>query len=326
MKICVNLWRNITVKILVLEPIHDDARQLLTEAGEVIVAEHIDTDFVCEAIADADTALTRGRGRLPRKVLQAGAKLKCVARCGVGTDNIDVQAATELGIPVIYAPGSTTMAVAEHAMMLMLSVARRVTRFNAEVKNNHWLFRNVSGMTIELRGKTLGILGLGDIGKRIAELGQAFGMKVLYWSRNSHDGRFKFASREDVLRQADVLSISLALTPETRHLLDREAFSLIKPTAILVNTARGEIVDETALVEALQTGKLAGAGIDVLEDEIHPDNHPLWQFENVIVTPHVAAITDVTYREMCMTTAEEVVRILRGATPTPCLVRNPEVL
>lgn len=314
------------MKILVLEPIHDDACQLLREAGEVVFAEHIDSDYLRAAIADADTALTRGRGRLPREVLQAGTKLKCVARCGVGTDNIDVQAATELGIPVIYAPGSTTMAVAEHALMLMLAVARRVTRFNTEVKNNNWLFRNVSGMTVELRGKTLGILGLGDIGKRIAELGQAFGMNVLYWSRNSHDGRFKFAAREEVLRQADVLSISLALTPETRHLLNREAFALLKPTAILINTARGEIVDEVALVEALQAGKLAGVGIDVLEDEIHPDNHPLWQFDNVIVTPHVAAITDVTYREMCVTTAEEVIRILRGAAPTPRLVRNPAVL
>ncbi len=317
---------NNIVKILLLEPIHDDARQLLAAAGEVVCAERIDTDYLCQAIGEADTALTRGRGRLPRSVLQAATNLKCVARCGVGTDNIDVQAATDLGIPVIYAPGSTTMAVAEHAMMLMLSVARRVARFNAEVKNNNWLFRNVSGMTVELRGKTLGILGLGDIGKRIAELGQAFGMNVLYWSRNSHDGRFKFAAREDVLRQADVLSISLALTPETRHLVDRDAFALIKPSAILVNTARGEIVDEVALVEALQTGKLAGAGIDVLEDEIHPDNHPLWQFDNVIVTPHVAAITDVTYREMCLTTAEEVIRVLRGEVPTPRLVRNPEVL
>lgn len=314
------------MKILLLEAIHDDARQLLTEVGKVVFAERIDAHYIREAIVEADTALTRGRGRLPREVLQAGTKLKCVARCGVGTDNIDLDAATELGIPVIYAPGSTTMAVAEHALMLMLAVARRVTRFNAEVKNNNWLFRNSSGMTVELRGKTLGILGLGDIGKRIAELGQAFGMNVLYWSRNSHDGRFKFAAREEVLRQADVLSISLALTPETRHLVNREAFALLKPTAILINTARGEIVDEAALLEALQAGKLAGAGIDVLEDEIHPDNHPLWQFDNVVVTPHVAAITDVTYREMCVTTAEEIIRILRGVAPTPRLVRNPAVL
>jgi D-3-phosphoglycerate dehydrogenase / 2-oxoglutarate reductase len=314
------------VKILLLEAIHDDARHLLSEAGEIICAERLDTAYVGAAIAEADTALTRGRGRLPREVLQAGTKLKCVARCGVGTDNIDVEAATELGIPVIYAPGSTTMAVAEHALMLMLSVARRVTRFNTEVKNNNWAFRNVSGMTIELRGKTLGILGLGDIGKRIAELGQAFGMNVIYWSRNSHDGRFTFLAREEVLRQADVLSISLALTPETRHLIDQAALALMKPTAILINTARGEIVDEAALIEALQANKLAGAGLDVLEDEIHPENNPLWQCDNVIATPHVAAITDVTYREMCVTAAEEVLRILRGARPTPRLVRNPTVL
>ncbi len=314
------------MKIFVLEPIHKDAIALLSEAGEVVQAASIDANYIVQNIVGVDAALTRGRGRLPREALLTGKNLKCVARCGVGTDNIDVETATELNIPVIYAPGSTTMAVAEHAVMLMLSVARRVTKFNAETKNNNWAFRNISGMTTELRGKTLGILGLGDIGKRIAELGQAFGMKVIYWSRNSNDGRFKFVSREELFAQSDVLSISLALTPETRHLVDRAAFALMKPNVIVINTARGEIVDEAALLAALQNGTLGGVGIDVLEDEIHPDNHPLWQFENVIVTPHVAAITDVTYREMCVITAQEVVRILRGAAPTQKLVRNPAVL
>ena len=314
------------MKILILEPIHEDAIALLTEAGEIVQAASVEAEHIAQQIIDADAALTRGRGRLPRAALQAGKNLKCVARCGVGTDNIDIEAATELKIPVIYAPGSTTMAVAEHALMLMLSVARRVTKFNFETKNNNWAFRNVSGMTTELRGKTLGILGLGDIGKRIAELGQAFGMKVIYWSRNSNDGRFKFVSREELFAQSDVLSISLALTTETRHIIDRAAFALMKPTAILINTARGEIIDEAALIAAVQQGKISGVGIDVLADEIHPDNHPLWQFENVIVTPHVAAITDVTYRDMCVITAQEVVSILRGNAPTPELVRNPAVL
>jgi D-3-phosphoglycerate dehydrogenase / 2-oxoglutarate reductase len=312
------------MKILLLEPVHEDAHRLLAEAGEVIVAERLDAEYLSSAIADADAAITRGKGRLPREVLTAGKKLKAVARCGVGTDNIDVAAATELGIPVIYAPGSTTMAVAEHAMMLMLMVARRAARLNAEVKSGNWAYRDQYGMGIELRGKTLGILGLGDIGRRIAELGRGFGMKVAYWSRHSRDERFAYLERDELLRQADVLSLSVALSSETRHLINRTTLALMKPTAIIINTARGDVIDDEALSEALSSGRLAGAGIDVLAAS--HEQHPFWLLDNVVATPHVAAVTDVTFRQMCVPTAQEVIDIVRGKAPDPKLVRNPEVL
>ncbi|MBA3441406.1 MAG: hydroxyacid dehydrogenase [Pyrinomonadaceae bacterium] len=314
------------MKILLLEPVHEDARRMLDEAGEVAQAEAVDGDYLRLAIADAAAAMTRGYGRLPREVLVAGRNLRCVARCGVGTDNIDVAAATELGLPVIYAPGSTTIAVAEHTMMLILAVARRVIRFDREVKAGNWKFRGEAGLSTELGGKTLGVLGLGDIGQRVAELGQAFGMRVCYWSRGSRDERFQFLDREELLRSADVLSVNVALTPDTRKFLDQKSLALMKPSAIIVNTARGDVIDETALYDALASGRLAGAGLDVIAADSPHETNPLWTLDNVVVTPHVAAVADVAFRRMCVETAEQVIRILRGQQPDARLVRNPTVL
>jgi phosphoglycerate dehydrogenase-like enzyme len=314
------------LKILLLEPIHEDARELLAGVGEVVAAERVDADYLVIAIADAAAALTRGYGRLPRAVLAAGRSLRCVARCGVGTDNIDVEAATELRIPVIYAPGSTTATVAEHALMLMLAVARRVARLDREVKAGDWAVRERMGLGTELNGKTLGVLGLGDIGRRVAELGQSFGMRVLYWSRASRDNRFEFAEHDELLRAADVLSVNVALNAETRGLLNRERLALMKPTAIIVNTARGDVIDEAALYDALSSGRLAGAGLDVIASDSPRQSNPLWTLDSVVITPHVAALTDVTYRAMCLSSAGQVARVLRGEAPDARLVRNPSVL
>ena len=314
------------MKILLLEPIHEDARELLAGVGEVVAAERVDADYLVIAIADAAAALTRGYGRLPRAVLAAGRSLRCVARCGVGTDNIDVEAATELRIPVIYAPGSTTATVAEHALMLMLAVARRVARLDREVKAGDWAVRERIGLGTELNGKTLGVLGLGDIGRRVAELGQSFGMRVLYWSRASRDNRFEFAEHDELLRAADMLSVNVALNAETRGLLNRERLALMKPTAIIVNTARGDVIDEAALYDALSSGRLAGAGLDVIASDSPRQSNPLWTLDSVVITPHVAALTDVTYRAMCLSSAGQVARVLRGEAPDARLVRNPSVL
>lgn len=314
------------MKILLLEPIHEDARALLAGVGEVVAAERVDADYLATIIADAAAALTRGYGRLPRAVLAAGRSLRCVARCGVGTDNIDVEAATELKIPVIYAPGSTTATVAEHALMLVLAVARRAALLDRAVKAGDWAVRERIGLGIELNGKTLGVLGLGDIGRRVAELGQAFGMRVVYWSRASRDDRFEFAERDDLLGAADVLSVNVALNAETRGLLNRERLALMKPSAIIINTARGDVIDEAALYDALSAGRLAGAGLDVIASDSPRQDNPLWTLDNVVITPHVAALTDVTYRAMCLTTARQVARVLRGEPPDARLVRNPSAL
>jgi phosphoglycerate dehydrogenase-like enzyme len=311
------------MKILLLEPIHHDAHQLLSTVGEIITAESLAPDDIVSIIPDADAAITRGYGRLSRDALSAGRKLKCVARCGVGTDNIDVRAATEAGIPVIYAPGSTTNAVAEHALMLMLNVARRAVRLVNETKVGNWAFRQEYGMGVELSGRTLGIIGLGEIGTRVAELGQAFGMHIQYWSRQSRNERFAFSEFHELLKTSDFICICVALTPETTKLMTPEAFALMKPQAILINIARGDVIDEAALFEALTNGRLAGAGLDVIASDSSNTDNPLFALDNVIVTPHVASLTETTFRKMCLLAAEQVVRVLRGETPDARMVKNP---
>ncbi|MBV9470299.1 MAG: hypothetical protein JOZ57_13765, partial [Abitibacteriaceae bacterium] len=157
-------------------------------------------------------------------------------------------------------------------------------------------------------------------------LGQAFGMRVIYWSRSSRDRRFEYVELPELLRVADVVSIHVELTPETQGLINRDALDLMKPSAILINTARGEVVDERALYEVLKSGKLSGAGIDVIDTHSPLAGNPLWELENLVVTPHMAALTDTTFREMCMMPVQQVVRILRGEWPDAKYVKNPQVL
>ncbi len=314
------------MKILLLETLHDEAVELLKTFGDVHQIESLDPHHVVKHFADAAAALTRGRGRIPREALLAGKQLKCVARCGAGTDNIDVATATELGLPVLFSPDGTTFSVAEHAMMLMMAVGRKLTLLDREAKRGNWEFRNRAGIGLELFGKTLGVVGFGKIGQRTAELAQAFGMQVLYWSAHTRNDNYQFAELEELFRQADVVSISLALNDDTHGLVNERLISLLKPTAILVNTARGEVLEETALVAALAENRIAGAGLDVMADEPPPVDHPFFGFDNVVITPHLATITDVAYRKMCVEVAAQVGKVLKGEVPDVRGVRNPRVL
>jgi D-3-phosphoglycerate dehydrogenase len=314
------------MKILLLETIHDEAVQLLETVATTFLAPRLDEAAVAEQAHDSVAIITRGRGRIPRSTLDAGKGLKCVARCGAGTDNIDVAAATERSLPVIFSPEGTRYAVAEHAIMLAMAVGRRLVRTDREVKAGNWEVRNVIGIGSELFGKRLGIVGLGRIGSRIGELGDAFGMSVCYWSANSRDDRFERVELEHLFRHSDVISISVALTPQTKGLVNAELIALMKPGAILVNTARGEIIDESALVAALAEKRIAGAGLDVMAEEPPRADHPLFGFDNVVITPHIAAITDVAYRRMCVEVAEQVVATVTGGKPRRAFVRNPQVL
>ena len=314
------------MRILLLESIHDEAVELLARIGETHRIESLDPAHVIEQFRLADAVLTRGRGRMAREALLAGARLRCVARCGAGTDNIDVATASERGLPVLFSPDGTTFSVAEHAIMLMLAVGRRLVFLDRAVRANRWEIRNQVGIGAELYGKTLAILGLGRIGARIAELGAAFGMRPIYWSPNRRDPRYEFVEIDELFRRADVLAVCLSLQPETRGIVSAARLDLMKPSAMLINIARGEMIDEDALARALAEGRLAGAGLDVLAEEPPRDDHPFFQLDNVVLTPHLATITDVAYRKMCVEVAEQVARVLQGEPPDRRYVRNPEVL
>lgn len=308
--------------IILLEPVHADAHALLQNYGTVVLlADPTDVATIQQTPA-VEALITRGRGQIRRELMAALPDLRVVARCGVGLDNIDTLAANELGITVVYAPGSTTTAVAEHTLMLMLALARGLVRLDGAVKAGNWAVRNgYSG--IELAGKTLGIIGMGDIGQRVAQLAAAFGMKVIYWNRRSVAADGEAVEFDQLLARADVISLHLALTPETRHIINRQALEQMKLGALLINSARGSLVDQTALHEAIVSGKIGGYASDVLEAEPPAVGDVLVASAQTVITPHIAALTDATYRLISVSTCENVVAFLQHGNPDPKSIYRP---
>ncbi|MDZ4719930.1 MAG: hydroxyacid dehydrogenase [Roseiflexaceae bacterium] len=304
------------MSILLLESLHADAEALLGTYGTtLLVGEEASEPFEPGTV---EAILTRGRGRITDALMARCPQLRVIARCGVGLDNIDTQAANQRGIAVIYAPGATTATVAEHTLMLMLAAARQLRLVAQAVHTGNWNIRN-GYRGLELAGKTLGIIGLGQIGRRVRELATAFGMHVVTWSRSA-PAMAEQQSLEQLLRDSDVISIHVALTPETHHLIGAHELALMKPGAILINTARGAIIDQAALRVAIAKGQLGGFAADVLEQEPPRANETLLHDDRVLVTPHIAVLTDVTYRAICVETATNVLAILRGEEPNPISV------
>jgi D-3-phosphoglycerate dehydrogenase len=235
----------------------------------------------------------RASTRFTAPVLEACPGLRHIAVFGTGVDNVDLEACRRLGIAVSHTPGYAAESVAELTLALLLAVANRVVGHDRLVREGRWGERRYR---VQLAGKTLGVVGLGPIGARVALLGKALGMRVVGWTFHPSPQRaqalgVEFLSLEDLFRQSDVVSIHLPLSPQTRGLIGRPLLALMKPTAILVNTARGPVVDEEALVEALAQGRIAGAGLDVFGIEPLPPTHPLCRLENVVLSPHTGALT-----------------------------------
>jgi D-3-phosphoglycerate dehydrogenase len=232
---------------------------------------------------------SRGAVEWPGEVLRRLPHLKIISTCGIGTDALDLSAARELGIAVCNIPGRTADIVAEHALALLLAVARRAWYHTNALKQGRWAGPD----NIYLGGKTLGIIGAGSIGAAMARLGRAIGMQVIAWTfrpspERAGDLGVPFVSLEELLHTADAVSVHVKLTDQSRGLLGAREFALMKPGALFVNTARGAVVDTAALVAALQSGRLAGAGIDVFDAEPIAPNHPLLTCEQVVLTPHNA--------------------------------------
>lgn len=305
--------------IVLLESVHPDALAVLETVDEVRVMDDpaiIDADIVRP---DVRVILTRGRGSITREMLDEFPGLMVVGRCGAGLDNIDVVAAEERGVAVVNTPGATTAAVAEHAVMLMLGLARRLAALDAAVKDHRWLARE-GYVGTELRGKRLGVIGLGAIGNRIAQLGQAFDMDVVYWSPHSRNEVFVCVELDDLLTTSDIVQVCIALTDDTRKLLDERRLNLLRPSSLMVNTSRGPVVDHVALCRHLADGRIAGYATDVWDPEPPPADQLDPIADRILITPHVAAITDVTFRGICVGAATAAVdRLTRFAAVTPDL-------
>ncbi|MGH7377808.1 MAG: hydroxyacid dehydrogenase, partial [Candidatus Methylomirabilales bacterium] len=267
------------------------------------------------------------KGRVTESLLARAPRLKVIARHGVGVDNVDVAAATRRRIPVCVTLGANTDSVAEHTFLLMLAVGKRLVAVNAAVRRGAWeaLRGELYG---GLNGRTLGIVGMGRVGMRVAELAAAFGMRRLGYDPALPPEEVRRRGAEPVdlsalLRAADVVMLHSPLTPETRHLINRDTLSLMKPGAILVNTSRGGVIDDAALADAIRSGRLAGAGIDVTDPEPPDPDNPLLPLEQVLITPHIAAHTEDSMRRMAVTAAEQVLMALEGKRPTMAI--NPEI-
>lgn len=232
---------------------------------------------------------SRGSVHWRREVLSALPDLKLISLCGIGSDCIDLVAAKEFGIIVSNIPGKTAGLVSEHALALLFGVARKLAQHTAELKSGQWIRRDL----VYLRGKTLGVVGTGAIGREMIRLAQAVGMNVIAWSFHPQpelatERGFRYVSLDELLKSSDAISVHVKLTADSKGLIGRREFSLMRPGCLLVNTARGAIIDTDALVESLRSGHLGGAGLDVFETEPLPADHPLFDCEQVILTPHVA--------------------------------------
>lgn len=304
--------------ILLLETVHPDAQAILEEADDLELVPD-PRAFDPAAYSDVRAIVTRGLGRVTADVVAAFPDLAAVARCGAGLDNIDTDAVAAAGAKVLHAPGVTSGAVAEQALLLMLAVGRRLAEVDREVKAGNWAVREGFTST-EMRGKRLGIVGYGAIGARIAELGRALGMDVVCTTRRTEGLDVERLDLDELLSTSDVVQICAPLTDATRGMIGAAQFAAMKPGAIVVNTARGPLVDHGALADALESGSVAGYGADVWDPEPPTPDDRVLAHPATLVTPHVAGLTDMTYREICVRPANGVAQVLRGKTPDPMCV------
>lgn len=311
--------------VLLLETVADDADAILRKHCRVIEAYHPKNPVEKARQHPIHAIVTRGKGQVNRELLESCPDLEVVARCGVGLDNIDVDTATKRNVRVINAPGSNAATIAEHALTLMLMSTRNVWKSVERVKAGEWQWRS-QYTGDEINGKTLGILGMGNIGKKVAHLADAFGMDILYWDKFQVESEYKSSTMEEVLNRSDIITIHVPLLEETKKMIGTDELSLMQSHAILINTARGAIIDEEALLKALNSKKIAGFAADVLSVEPPDKDHPLVNHPKTLITPHTGSLTASTYRYMCVSTVENVVAVLSDEEPDPASVFNRKSL
>lgn len=318
-------------RIVLGRPLHPAGAAVLAERQDLEVTEMFDppADRLHAALAEAD-GLIAWLERVDPAALAAAPRLRVVSRVGVGFDTIDIPACSARGIPVMVVNGANDLSVAEHAMMLMLAVARRAVDADAHVKAGGWWPAEGPRM-VDLAGRTVLVVGYGRIGTRVAAYCRAFRMRVLVHDPLYHPARIAADGHEPArdlraaLAESDVVTLHCPLTPGTRHLMDEAAFAALKPGAILVNTARGPVVKQAAVAEALRHGRIMGFGTDVLETEPAEPGNPLLDLPNVIVSPHSAASTEEGLSRMAVQAARNLLDALDGR-PDPAMMVNPEIL
>lgn len=321
-------------KVLVSDSISSQGVRLLEAEPEIDVDVKVGMkpDELKACIGDYHGLIVRSATKVTREIIEAADNLKVVGRAGTGVDNIDIEAATEKGIVVMNTPGGNTVAAAEHAISMMLAAARKIPQAHSKLKAGKWDKKSFMG--IEVHNKVLGVVGMGRIGSLVCEMAQGLGMSVIaYDPYLSHDGAKKMGvtlvDLDELFSQADFISIHAPATPETKNLINADAFSKMKDGAVLVNCARGGIVDEDALYDALKSGKLAAAALDVFAQEPLPADSPLLELDNLVVTPHLGASTREAQEVVAVAIVHQIIEyltkgIIKNAVNVPSI--KPELV
>lgn len=301
-------------KILLTDGLEENGQSIMRDSAEVVDRSGISADELLQVIGEYDALIVRGRTKVTPAVFKAASKLKVVGRAGVGVDNIDLNAAKECNVMVVNSPYATTVAVAELAMSMLLAMAREIPRADSAMKNGKWLKKELEG--VELYRKTLGIIGFGRIGSTVARRAEAFDMRTLCSDPKvtpDSENLYGCASLAlpELLAQADFITIHVPLNNSTRGMLGREQFALMKDGVHIVDVSRGGVIDEQALLEALESGKVAGAALDVFPTE-PPGLTALVSHPKVICTPHIGAQTVEAQQRASYDIASEVLRALNG--------------
>lgn len=302
--------------VVISHRLHEDGMNVLKDKVNTIIPNNGNAKEIASELANADGVIIR-IGYMDREAIMSAKNLRVIGRPGVGVDNIDLKAATERGIPVVIAPGANTLSVAEHTVGLIFAAAKEIRFSDAEMRKGNFSVRS-RYKAFELAGKKLGLVGYGAIGREVGRLCSCLGMKVSVYDpflepQKAEEAGFAYFSELDgLLKESDIISLHTPLTKDTRGMIGKKEFDIMKPDAILVNCARGEIVNEEELIKALDEKKIGGAALDVLSVEPVPKDHKLLSYENVIVTPHMAAQTKEAASRMAVMAAEGVLAVLNG--------------
>ena len=316
------------IKILIADEVSDTGLQPLRDAQFVVAKRvHLSPPELREALADCAGLVVRSETKVTSELMDSATALRVIGRAGVGVDNIDVPAATERGIVVMNAPDGNTITTAEHTIALLIALARRIPQANTSLKSGRWERKTFIG--VELQGKTLGVVGMGRIGRTVAARARAFGMKIIAYDpfiapEQARDAEIELAPLEELFASADFITVHTPLTAETRGVIGRDAFARMKQGVRIINCARGGLVDEAALYDAIKSGIVAGAALDVFVEEPPAKDHPLLLLDEVIATPHLGASTTEAQEGVAFTVAEQMrdyllSGALRGAVNVPSL-------
>ncbi|MCJ7570845.1 MAG: hydroxyacid dehydrogenase [Candidatus Thermoplasmatota archaeon] len=315
------------MKVLITDKMAEEAVQVLKKAGHDVTYNEMDALTLVKEIGKYDALMIRSRTKAVKEVVEAGAKgnLKVIGRAGIGVDNVDIEIAGKHKIPVVNAPTGATASVAELTFGHILTLSRNIAYADKTMKKGEWAKKTLKGF--ELDGKTLGLIGTGNIGKYTAKLAKCFGMKVIGYDPFISKENMKKDSIEKVdevaqiMEKSDYISLHIPHIPATHHIVNEEMISKMKPSAYLINCARGGTIDEKALYNALKNGKIAGAALDVYEKE-PPEKSPLFELDNVVLTPHIGANTKEGQIKAGTICAEQINKVLAGKKPDYCVNRK----